>query len=89
MSSIKISCWPFWTCSPSRTRICLTSPPSKFWITCTCEEGTTLPWPTVTLSISAHDAQAIARIKNATMTQRMIRALCGVLSSSAAVLSST
>jgi hypothetical protein len=43
------SSWPA-TCSPSRTRISETMPPSRLCITCTWRDGMTLPSPRVTSS---------------------------------------
>ena len=53
---------PFFTLSPSLTKIADTIPPSRFCITFVCPEGTTLPVPFIVSSIwlkAAHDKKII------------------------------
>ncbi|MNJ66372.1 hypothetical protein D3C77_624430 [compost metagenome] len=58
---------------PSRTKISVTMPPSRFWITCTLLEGIALPSPMVTSSSTANHDQARATSNNAAASHTVMR----------------
>ncbi|MCY1456316.1 hypothetical protein D9M71_735280 [compost metagenome] len=75
------------TICPSRTKISVTMPPSRFWITCTLLEGMALPSPMVTSSSTANLAQTSAETISAAESHTVTRENLGESCKAASVTS--
>ena len=73
MSSRRSKVSPLFTICPSRTKISVTMPPSRFWITWILLDGIALPSPVVTSCNTANLAQTSAVISSAAASHTVIR----------------